>query len=111
MPLDNLEELYQDVQLDYLGPIPALWGANKYILICVDQFIKFSTFRFSARTAIGVIKDFLESYIALRAIPRVIPTGQGLGFNCKSIRDFRTNNNISLLFAPVGKHRATGFVA
>ena len=31
----------QEIQLDFLGPLLAIWGANIFILICVDRFSKF----------------------------------------------------------------------
>ena len=63
-------------------------GASKYIVICVNQFTKFPNSQGTARTTAVVNKVFMENYIALRAIPRVIPTDQGLGFICKSLRGF-----------------------
>ena len=80
------------------------------MLICVDRFLKFTTVQITTRTSATVIREFLENYITHHAIPQVIRTDQGSGFVVKSIREFCRQQNIQLIFTPVGRHRATGLV-
>ena len=35
---DPTREANQEILVDFLGPLPYTWGANKYLLICVDSF-------------------------------------------------------------------------
>ena len=74
MPLDILEEPKQKIQLDFLGPLPAVCGADKYIVIWVDRCSNLSTTQVTTRSTAGVISDFLENYNALHAIQRVFRT-------------------------------------
>ena len=58
--MDLLEKSNKEIQLDVLGPLPSTCGANKYLLICVDRFLKFPTNQITTRTTATVIKEFLD---------------------------------------------------
>ena len=77
-----------ETQLDFLGPLPVPWGANKYLLTCIDRFSKFPSVKTTTRTTVKVIQKLLE--------------------NC--IDEFCTRNKIKVFTAPMGQHRATRLV-
>ena len=64
------------------------------------------TFSTSAKSII----NFLSKYIALHGLPRTISTDQGSGFISNEVREFCQEQNINVLFRPVGDHRTTGLV-
>ena len=49
VPLDVLEEPNQEIQLEFLGPLPAVCGLISY------RFSKFPSFKVTTRTTAGVI--------------------------------------------------------
>ena len=59
---DSMEEPNQEIQVDFLGPLTGVWGANKYLSIFVDRFSKFSsTVQVTTHTTATVIREFLEN--------------------------------------------------
>ena len=75
-------------------------GIKKYIH---KKYITSST---SAKSIINL----LRKCIALHGIPRKIRTDQGSGFISKEVQEFCQEQNINVIFSPVGGHRATGLV-
>ena len=108
--LPTVKEPNQEMELDFAGPLPLVWGTKKYILVCVDRFSKFPSAQITSSTSAKSIINFLSKYIALHGIPRTIRTDQGSGFISKEVREFCHEHNIKLIFSPVGDHRATGLV-
>ena len=80
--LNLLKEPNQEL-LNFLDQLPPIWGANKFLFGCIDRFLEFSLMQITTRTTATVIKDILENYIALYAIPRAIRKNQGSGFIAK----------------------------
>ena len=108
--LPTVVEPNQEMELDFAGPLPLTWGTKKYILVCVDPFSKFPSAQITSSTSAKSIINFLTKYIALHGIPRTIRTDQGSGFISKETRKFCQEQNINVIFSPVGDHRVTGLV-
>ena len=108
--LPAVEEPNQEMELDFAGPLPLVWGTKIYILVCVDKFSKFPSAQITSNTSAKSIINFLSKYIALREISRTTRTDQGSGFISKEVREFCHEHNIKVIFSPVVDHRATGLV-
>ena len=108
--LPTVEEPNQEMELDFAGPLPLVWGTKKYILVCVDRFSKFPSAQITSSASAKSIINFLSKYITLHGIPRTIRTDQGSSFVSKEVREFCHEHNIKVIFRPVGDHRATGLV-
>ena len=108
--LPTVKKPNQEIELDFAGPLPLVWGTKKYILVCVDRFSKFPSAQITSSTSAKSIINYLSKYITLHAIPRNIRTDQGSGFISKEVREFCHEHNINVIFSPVGDHRATGLV-
>ena len=108
--LPTVEEPNQEMELDFAGPLPLVWGTKKYILVYVDRFSKFPSAQITSSTSAKSIINFLSKYIALHGIPRTIRTDQVSGFISKEVREFCHEHNIKVIFSPVGDNRATGLV-
>ena len=108
--LPTAKEPNQEMELDFAGPLPLVWGTKIYILDCVDRFSKFPSAQITSSTSAKSIINFLSKYIALHGIPRTIRKDQGSGFISKEVREFCHEHNIKVIFSPVGDHRATGLV-
>ena len=63
--LPTIEEPNQEVELDFAGPLPLVWGTKKYILVCVDRFSKFPSAQITSSTSAKSIINFLSKYIGL----------------------------------------------
>ena len=108
--LSTVKEPDQEMELDFAGPLPLVWGTKKYILVCVDRFSKFPSAQIKSSTTVKSIINFLSNYIALHGIPRTIKTDQGFGFISKEVGEFCHEHNLKVIFSPVGDHRARGLV-
>ena len=96
--LPTVVESNQEMELDFAGPLR------------VDRFSNFPFAQITSSTSAKSIINFLRKYIALHGIPRTIRTDQGSGFISKEVREFCHEQNINVIFSPVGDHRATGLV-
>ena len=60
--LPPLSELNEEINFNFAGPLDSSWGKNKYLLLCIDRFSKFSsaeiTSSTSSNTAVELLQDF-----------------------------------------------------
>ena len=100
--LPSLMEPNEEVQLDFAGPIIDEQHKESYILASVDRYPRYPNAKVyhncDAETAI----EYLNQYIKFHGIPRNTRSRQ-FEIYCK-------NNNMKLILAPVGDHRATGMM-
>ena len=115
IPKNKISELpalepNEEVQLDFAGPITDEQYKESYILASVDRYSRYPHARVyhncDAETAIS----YLNQYIKFHGIPRNIRCDQAQAFKSRQFEIFCKNNNIKLILAPVGDHRATGMI-
>ena len=103
--LPPLVEPNQDVQMDFARP-----KKESYILASVDRYSKYPHAKVyhncDAETAI----EYLNQYIKFHGIPRNIRCDQAQAFKSRQFEIYCKNNNVKLILAPVGDHRATGMI-
>ena len=108
--LPPLVEPNEEVQLDFAGPITDEHYKESYILASVDRYSRYPHAKVyhncDAETAIS----YLNQYIKFHGIPRNIRCDQAQEFKSRQFEIFCKNNNIKLILAPVGDHRATGMI-
>ena len=108
--LPPLMEPNEEVQLDFAGPIIDEQHKEMYILASVDRYSKYPQAKVyhncDAETAI----EYLNQYIKFHGIPRNIKCDQAQAFKSRQFEIYCKNNNIKLILAPVGDHRATGMI-
>ena len=108
--LPTLMEPNEEVQLDFAGPIIDEKHRESYILASVDRYSRYPHAKVyhncDAETAI----EYLNQYIKFHGVPRNIRCDQAQAFKSRQFEINCKNNNIKLILAPVGDHRATGLI-
>ncbi|KAK6172537.1 hypothetical protein SNE40_016172 [Patella caerulea] len=70
------------VQLDILGPFPESRKGNRYILVLVDQFTKWTeAYPLPDQTAESVARKFVNEFISRFGVPLEVHTDQGRNFD------------------------------
>ena len=81
-----------------------------YFLTCIDRFSKYPTVEiFEEANGTHVVK-FLREYTYNYGIPRIIRLDQATCLVAKQVTSYCNENNIDILDAPVGDHRAIELV-
>ena len=109
-PLPLLSGPYEELQLDYAGPLLDSDGNNIYILVAINRYSKYPSAMITRSTGSRKIIKFLKSYIQQHSKPKSIKTDQYKGFKNKLVQSFCKDKNIAQYFCPVGDHRDCGLV-
>ena len=81
-----------------------------YFLTYIDRYLKYPTVEiFEKANGINVVK-FLREYAYKHGIPRTIRLDQATCLVGKQVTNYCNKNNIVILDAPLGDHRAIGLV-
>ena len=70
--LPTLTFANEELNLDFVGPLEAFWGKQKYILLCIDRFTKISSAKIVNNTSASSVISFLNDYCHLHGFPRKI---------------------------------------
>ena len=105
-----LSEPNEELNLDFAGPLDSYWGANKYILLCIDRFSKFPSAKITSSTSSKTVIECLQDYIFLHGIPYSIRVDHATCFTSQDFKLFCDSNNIEIIFCTVGDHRSNGLV-
>ena len=109
-PHKTCQELNEEIQIDFAGSITNDKEKDIYFLTCIDRYSKYPTVRiFDNANGVNVVK-FLRDYAYTHGIPRTIRLDQATCLVGKQITNYCNENNIKILDAPVGDHRAIGLV-
>ena len=104
------QEPNEEIQIDFAGPIINDKDKDLFFLTCIDRYSKYPTVRlFDNANGVNVVK-FLRDYAYTHGIPRTIRLDQATCLVGKQVTDYCNENNINILDAPVGDHRAIGLV-
>ena len=101
---------YEELQLDYAGPLLDSDGNSIYILVAIDRYSKYPSAMITRSTGRQKIIKFLKTYIQQHSIPKSIKTDQYSGFKNKLVQAFCKDKNIAQYFCPVGDHCGCGLV-
>ena len=109
-PHKACQEPSEEIQIDFGGPIINDKDKDIYFLTCIDRYSKYPTVRiFDNANGVNVVK-FLRDYAYTHGIPRTIRLDQATCLVGKQGATYCNKNNINILDAPVGDHRAIGLV-
>ena len=109
-PHKACQEPNEEIQIDFGGPIINDKDKDIYFLTCIDRYSKYPTVRiFDNANGVNVVK-FLHDYAYTHGIPRTIRLDQATCLVGKQVTNYCNENNINILDAPVGDHRAIGLV-
>ena len=97
--------------MDFAGPIPFRNNVdNYYILVSVDRYSRFPTAQVYNNCDATTAIDYLEEYCKFHGIPRSVRCDQAQAFKSRDFNVHCKSNNIKLILAPAGDHRATAMV-
>ena len=109
-PHKACQEPNEEIQIDFGGPTINDKDKDIYFLTCIDRYSKYPTVRiFDNANGVNVVK-FLRVYAYTHGIPRTIRLDQATCLVGKQVTNYCNENNINILDAPVGDHRAIGLV-
>ena len=109
--LPPMIEPNEKLQMDFAGPIPFRnYTDNYYILVLVDRYSRFPTAQVYKNCDASTAIEFLEEYCKFHGIPRSLRCDQAQAFKSRDFNVHCKDNNIKLILAPAGDHRATGMV-
>ena len=99
----------EEIQIDFGGPILNEKDKEIYFLTCIDRYSKYPTVEIFEK-ANGTNVKFLREYAYNHGTPRTIHLDQATCLVGKQVTSYCNENNIDILDAPVGDHRAIGLV-
>ena len=106
-----LVEPNEELQMDFPGPIPLRNHTdNYYILVSVGRYSRFPTAKVYKNCDASNAIEYLEEYCKFHGIPRLLRCDQEQAFKSTEFNVHCKDNNIKLILAPAGDHRATGMV-
>ena len=109
-PLKLCKKPNEEIQIDFGGPIYNEKNQEVYFLACIDRFSKFPTAEVFDRANADNILKFLQEYVLLHGITRLIRLDRARCQTSHQIKAFCSQNNIQLIEAPVHDHRAIELV-
>ena len=104
------QEPNEEIQIDFKGPIKNDQNKDIYFLTCIDCYSKYPTVRIFEKANGAIVLKFLRDYAYTHGIPRTIRLDQATCLVGKHVTNYCNENNISIIDAPVGDHRAIGLV-
>ena len=105
-PYKLCQEPNEEIQIDFGGPILNEKDKEIYFLTCIDRYSKYPTVViFENVNGTNVVK-FLREYAYNHGIPRTIRLDQATCLVGKQVTSYCNENNIDILDAHVGDHRA-----
>ena len=109
-PHKACQEPNEEIQIDFGGPIINDKYKDVSFLTCIDRYSKYPTVRiFEKANGANVVK-FLRNYAYTHGIPRKIRLDQATCLVGKQVTNYCNKNNIYIIDAPVGDHRAIELV-
>ena len=106
--LDAVVEPNEEIQMDFVGPLPDENHKEVYILVGVDRFSRFPSAKVVTNTKADTIVRFMQTHIVNQGVPQNIRCDQAQGLRAKKFMLFCKDNNIKLILAPVDDHRSIG---
>ena len=108
--LPPLTEPNEEVQLDFAGPIVNEQNKESHILASVDRYSRYPHAKVYLNCDAETAIEYLNQYITFHGIPRNIRCDQAQAFKSRQFEIYCKNNNIKLILAPAGDHRATRMI-
>lgn len=101
---------HHTIHLDHLGPFIETLNGNKYLLVIVDGFSKFTYIKPVPDTSSKNVIIKLQEIFTILGNPRRIVTDAGTGFTSKEFKEYIHNKGIRLFTTATGMPRGNGQV-
>lgn len=104
-------EPFKRWNLDFVGPLPETKNGNRYILVAIDSFTKWSIAKaMPEATAHNVAKFIYEEILMNYACPSEIITDRGAQFMAEVVEDYLQKQNVKHLKSSAFHPRTNGQV-
>ena len=109
-PQKGCQEPNEEIQIDFGGPIKNDQDKDVYFITCIDRYSKYPTVRIFEKANGANLVKFLRDYAYTHGIRRTIHLDQATCLVVKQVTNYGKENNINIIDAPFGDHRAIGLV-
>ena len=83
--METVVEPNEEVQLDFVGPLPDELNKDAYIFVAVDKWSKFPTAKVVSDSTADVAFKFMQRYSSNNGVPRRLRCDQAQTFRDKKI--------------------------
>ena len=108
--LPTLNKPNEDVRFDFARPIPDGHLKNLYLIASVGRYSRYPHAKVYHNCDGDTAIKYLEKYIKFHGIPRKIRCDHAQAFKSRQFEIFCNYNNLKIILASVGEHRATGMI-
>lgn len=110
-PLEVPSRPWQRVHTDIIGPLPLTLQGNKYIIVFVDAFSKFTIAEpLPDQKALTVAEIFTDRFIARFGLPETLVTDQGTNYTSDAFRNLLRQFSITHRTSTPYHHQSNGQV-
>ena len=109
-PHKACQEPNEEIQIDFRSLIINDQDKDIYFLTCIDRYSKCPTVKIFEKANGADVVKFLRDYTYTNRIPQTIRVGQATCLVGEQVTNYCNENNINIIDAPVGGHRAIGLV-
>ncbi len=106
----KVEAGFDEIEMDYMGPIGTNTESQRYALIVIDRYSRFPFAMCCNGPTAEHAKRFLVELKKLFGLPKALRTDQGTAFTSDTIRQWCEKHSVKQICSPVGDHRGTGLV-
>ena len=86
--MDLVVEPNEEVQLDFVGPLPDELNKDAYILVAIDKWSKLLTVKFVSNTTADIVIKFMQRYILNNGVPHRLKCDQTQTIRAKKFQLF-----------------------
>jgi hypothetical protein len=105
-----VEEPFQMLGMDWIGPLPQTSSGNRYILHVMDYLSEFSFTRASKGATVEETIRGLDSIFHRLTHPRIIYCDRGQHFEAEKLKDYLNNQGVQLVLGPSGSSKSFGLI-
>ena len=110
IPLPVMEELFERIVMDVVGPLPRSRRGHQYILVVCDYATRYPEAMALRKVDAGSVADHLMQLFARVGIPKEILSDQGTNFMSQLLRELYNLLNIRPIRASPYHPRTDGLV-
>jgi hypothetical protein len=109
-PIKKIDEPFDTLHLDHVGPFLRTSKGNIYILVLIDAFTRFIYLKAVRNTKSSSSIKVIREYIGIFEVPRRIISDRGTSFTSDSFKSFMSEKGIKHVLNAVATPRANGQV-
>ncbi len=101
---------FDELDLDFWGPIAENLPSQRYVLVAIDRYSRYPLCMCTSAPTVASVLEFLTQYTHLFGLSKHIRSDQGTAFTAHELKSWCHRHNVRLSFSPVADYRGTGLV-